>query len=71
MARRIEVEVADKGLDLIVEINSCYRQLHEMKIQLENQERTLRDKIRTEYEDLVKQVYIDNRYTYFPLIIIF
>jgi hypothetical protein len=54
--KRVEVEVADRGLDLIMEINHNYKELSTLKRTLEEQEKKIRASVRIEYEDLVKEL---------------
>lgn len=52
----MDVEVADKGLDLVNELNSCYIELQYMHRMLEEQEHKIRASVRVEYEDLVREL---------------
>ncbi len=52
----MDVEVADRGMELIMELNNSYRELHQMKTKLDEQEKKIRASVRIEYEELVREL---------------
>ena len=52
----MDLEVADRGLELIVEVNHCYREMQKMKTLLTDQENKIREKLRSEYEALIREL---------------
>jgi hypothetical protein len=52
----VDLEVADRGLELIVEVNHCYREMQRMKSLLSDQEKKIREKVRMEYESLIREL---------------
>eukprot|EP00698_Gefionella_okellyi_P023644 TRINITY_DN8133_c0_g1_i2.p1 TRINITY_DN8133_c0_g1~~TRINITY_DN8133_c0_g1_i2.p1 ORF type:complete len:2292 (-),score=619.73 TRINITY_DN8133_c0_g1_i2:5038-11871(-) len=56
MQRRIQTEVTDKGYDLIFEIDALKRELAGAQTLLDTQHETVREELRGEYEQLVRDL---------------
>ncbi|KNC47960.1 uncharacterized protein AMSG_04194 [Thecamonas trahens ATCC 50062] len=54
---RVQVEVADKGYELIRQISHIYRELARFKEAMEAQAVQIRDEVKQEYDDLVHDLY--------------
>eukprot|EP00002_Diphylleia_rotans_P002201 TRINITY_DN1137_c0_g1_i1.p1 TRINITY_DN1137_c0_g1~~TRINITY_DN1137_c0_g1_i1.p1 ORF type:complete len:2066 (-),score=432.43 TRINITY_DN1137_c0_g1_i1:1174-7371(-) len=57
--RKVQTEVADKGYDLIFEIDSLNRKLVRSEEELKRQEDVVREQVKREYDDLVRQLTVE------------